>query len=79
MPRTGALDSLELARRLLERGASPNVRIKWREILFDRDLAATRLPPNIPVGRNFLTFIGATPFYVASKHGDVAFMRSPAS
>jgi ankyrin repeat protein len=75
LPRVGALDSLELARRLLERGANPDVRIKWREIVFDRDLAATKLPPNIPVGRNFLTFIGATPFYVASKHGDVAFMR----
>ena len=33
------------------------------------------LPPNIPVGRNFLSFIGATPFYLAAKHGDVAMMR----
>ena len=75
LPKTGALDSLDLVRKLLERGANPDARIKWREIVFDRDLAATKLPPNIPVGRNFLTFIGATPFYVASKHGDVALMR----
>jgi ankyrin repeat protein len=75
LPQTGALDSIDLARKLLERGADPNARIRWREIVFDRDLAATKLPPNIPVGRNFLTFIGATPFYVASKHGDVALMR----
>jgi ankyrin repeat protein len=72
---TGSLNSLDLARALLARDANPNARIAWKEIVFDRDLAATRLPPNIPVGRNFLSFVGATPFYVAAKHGDVAFMR----
>jgi ankyrin repeat protein len=72
---TGTMDSLELAAKLLARGANPNARITWKEIVFDRDLAATRLPPNIPVGRNFLSFVGATPFYVAAKHGDVALMR----
>ena len=68
---TGNLDTLDLARSLLAHGANPNARIAWKEIAFDRDLAATKLPPNIPVGRNFLSFIGATPFYVAAKHGDV--------
>ncbi len=72
---SGRVDTLELATALLARGADPNRRIAWREIPFDRDLAATRLPPNIPIGRNFLSFIGATPFYLAAKHGDVAFMR----
>lgn len=72
---TGSVDTLELAKNLLAHGANPNARIAWREIVFDRDLAATRLPPNIPVGRNFLSFIGGTPFYVAAKHGDVALMR----
>jgi ankyrin repeat protein len=72
---TGQTDTLGIARMLLARGANPNVRIAWKEIVFDRDLAATKLPPNIPVGRNFLTFIGATPFYVAAKHADTALMR----
>jgi hypothetical protein len=72
---TGTMDTLALARSLLAHGANPNSRIAWREIAFDRDLAATKLPPNIPVGRNFLSFVGATPFYVAAKHGDVAFMK----
>jgi len=72
---TGSTETLEIARMLLVRGANPNVRIAWKEIVFDRDLAATRLPPNIPVGRNFLTFIGATPFYLAAKHSDTALMR----
>jgi hypothetical protein len=35
----------------------------------------TKAPPNISVGRNFLSFVGATPFYVAAKHSDVALMR----
>jgi len=72
---SGTMDSLDLVKKLLEKGADPNPRITWKEIVFDRDLAATKLPPNIRVGRNFLTFIGATPFYVAAKHGDVAMMR----
>jgi ankyrin repeat protein len=72
---TGTTDTLALARMLLARGANPNARIAWKEIIFDRDLAATKLPPNIPVGRNFLSFVGATPFYVAAKHADTALMR----
>ena len=72
---SGTLDTLDLARSLLVHGANPDVRIAWKEIAFDRDLAATKLPPNIPVGRNFLSFVGATPFYLAAKHGDVALMR----
>jgi len=71
----GSVDSLGLVDKLLERGANPNARIAWKEILFDRDNAVTRTPPNIPVGRNFLSFIGATPLYVAAKHGDVEMMR----
>jgi ankyrin repeat protein len=72
---TGNLDSLELARRLLEKGASPNVRISWKEIRFDRDAGVVKPPPNISVGRNYMSFIGATPFYLAAKGADVALMR----
>jgi uncharacterized protein len=72
---SGQLDSLDLVHKLLEKGANPNTRIAWKEVIFDRDNAVTRLPPNIPVGRNFLSFIGATPLYVAAKHGDVEMMR----
>ena len=73
---SGNLDSLELFKKLLAHGADPNRRITWKEIIFDVDRAAVKLPPNIRVGRNFLTFIGATPFYVAAKHGDVDVMRA---
>ena len=72
---TGDLDSLDLARALLEAGAEPNVRIDWREIPFEVDLGIVRPPPGISVGRNFLSFVGATPFYLAAKHADVELMR----
>ena len=32
-------------------------------------------PPNISVGRNFISFVGATPFYLAAKHADVEYMQ----
>ena len=72
---TGDLDSLELARMLLEQGAAANPQIDWEEIPFQVDLGITRPPPGISVGRNFLSFVGATPFYLAAKHADVEYMR----
>src|SRR5262249_2072970 len=72
---TGSLDSLELARRLLQKGADPNVRISWKEIRFDRDAGVVKPPPNISIGRNYMSFVGATPFYLAAKGADVPLMR----
>ena len=72
---TGALDSLDLARRLLARGADPGARIAWREIPFEVDLGIVKPPPNVSVGRNFISFVGATPFYLAAKHADLELMR----
>ena len=72
---TGNMDSLELARRLLALGANPNARIFWQEIPFEVDLGIVKPPPNISVGRNYISFIGATPFYLAAKHADLDLMR----
>ena len=72
---SGTLDSLALARELLARGADPNARIDWREIPFEVDLGIVKPPPNISVGRNFISFVGATPFYLAAKHADLDLMR----
>ena len=72
---TGVVDSLDLARALLEAGTNPNGRIEWKEIPFEIDLGIVRPPPGISVGRNFLSFVGATPFYLAAKHADVGLMR----
>ncbi len=68
-------DSLDLASALLKRGANPNARVTWKEIPFDRDDGEAKSPPNISVGRDFLTMVGATPFFLAAKNGDVALMR----
>ena len=68
-------DSLAVARSLLGHGAQPNARIVWKEGPFDRDYGMVKAPPNIAIGRNYMSLIGATPFYVAAKGGDVALMR----
>jgi len=72
---TGTLDSLDLAAAVLDAGANPNVRLDWREIPFEVDLGIVRPPSGISVGRAFLSFVGATPFYLAAKHADVELMR----
>jgi uncharacterized protein len=72
---TGKVTALELAQALLKRGANPNVRISWRENRFDKEGGTVKNPPNIDVGRHLLSYVGATPFYVAAQTGDVAYMR----
>jgi ankyrin repeat protein len=69
--------SLDLARKLLAHGANPNVRVAWKETKrggFDLGMVVNN-PPNIAVGRNYITLVGATPFYLAAKHSDVELMR----
>ena len=72
---TGTLDSLDLARALLKRGANPNARIAWKEVPFDRDRGTVKSPPSISIGRNWLSFVGATPFFLAAKGADLPLMR----
>lgn len=74
-PVSGNVTSLQLAKKLLEKGANPNTRIDWKEPAFGKEGGTARNPPNIQLGRHFLSYIGATPFYVAAKNGDVAYMR----
>jgi len=68
-------DSTELAKALLEHGANPNARIAWKEITFDKVGGQVRLPATIRMGRAWLSFIGATPFWLAAKGSDVMLMR----
>jgi ankyrin repeat protein len=74
-PPTGNLSAIQLASRLLERGANPNVRIQWEERPFAKEGGTMRNPPLIQLGRHYLTYNGATPFYIAAHNGDVEFMR----
>jgi uncharacterized protein len=72
---TGEVTAVELAKKLLDKGANPNVRIDWKEPTFGKEGGVARNPPNIRLGRHLLSYVGATPFYVAAKNGDVALMR----
>ena len=71
----GNPDSYELGKALLEHGAKPNTRIAWKEISFDHVGGQVRLPPTVRMGRSWLSYIGATPFWLAAKSSDVPLMR----
>jgi ankyrin repeat protein len=71
----GKVTSLELAQKLLDHGADPNVRVDWQEMRFDTVGGITRNPPGLVLGRHLLTYNGATAFYVAAKNGDAELMR----
>jgi len=72
---SGRMTALELAKKLLEHGANPNVRVSWKENKFGKEGGTARNPPNIQLGRHLLSYIGATPFYVAAKNGDAPYMK----
>jgi len=64
---TGAIDSIELAELLLERGADINDRIDWAN--------RARFPPHMALGMfPGVSFAGATPFFIAAKQCDVDLM-----
>lgn len=72
---TGNLTALELTKILLKHGANPNVRIDWKEKRFDKEGGTVANPPLIQLGRHFISFVGATPFYIAAQNGDAPMMR----
>jgi ankyrin repeat protein len=72
---SGRTTALELAKKLLDHGANPNVRVGWKENTFGKEGGTARNPPNIQLGRHLLSYVGATPFYVAAKNGDVPYMK----
>ncbi|MDQ6698951.1 MAG: hypothetical protein M3Z36_02045, partial [Acidobacteriota bacterium] len=72
---TGNMTALELAKALLQHGANPNVRIAWQEKKFDKEGGTVKNPPLIQLGRHFISFVGATPFYIAAQNGDAPMMR----
>ena len=71
----GKVTALQLAKKLLEKGANPNTRVAWAEQRFGKEGGTARNPPNIRLGRHLLSYVGATPFYVAAKNGDAPLMR----
>jgi ankyrin repeat protein len=74
-PQVGNMTALELAKALLNHGANPNARYMVQERTFGQEGGATKNPPLIHLGRHYLTFSGATPFYLAARNGDAPYMR----
>ncbi len=71
---SGRLSHLDIARLLLAKGADPNVALTWGERRFSTGGVA-RNPPNLAIGRHYLSYEGATPFYLAARNGDAPMMR----
>lgn len=71
----GSVTALQLAEKLLQKGANPNARVTWKEMPMTKGLGTTRNPPDINLGRHHLSLVGATPFYCAARNGDAEFMR----
>jgi uncharacterized protein len=69
------MTALDLAKKLLDKGADPNARIAWKEMPMTKGLGTTRNPPNINLGRHYLSFVGSTPFYNAARNGDAPMMK----
>ena len=67
--------TLDVARSLLAHGANPNAQVQWKEIKYDRNNGVVKGPPNISVGRAFMTYVGATPLYLAARAADHELMR----
>jgi len=72
---SGRMTALQLAKKLLDHGANPNARVNWKENTFGKEGGTARNPPNIQLGRHLLSYVGATPFYVAAKNGDAPYMK----
>jgi ankyrin repeat protein len=70
----GKLSHLDMAKKLLAKGADPNATITWGDRRFNTGGLA-RNPPNLNIGRHYLTYQGATPFYLAARNGDEPMMR----
>lgn len=71
----GQVTALQLAEALLQHGADPNARIVWKEMRMTKGLGTTKNPPNINLGRHYLSFVGSTAFYNAARNGDAPMMR----
>jgi uncharacterized protein len=72
---SGNVTGLDLAKKLLEKGANPNTRLEWKEQRFTKGLGTTKAPPSIPLGRHYLSFNGSTAFFNAARNGDAPLMK----
>jgi uncharacterized protein len=72
---SGKLTHIDLLKKLLEKGADPNAKVTFTEGRFVPGGGLSRNPPLLAIGRHYLSYTGATPFYLAARNGDAPMMR----
>jgi len=72
---SGALSHIDMVEKLLAEGADPDAGIPWPQGRFNT-AGVARNPPNLDIGRHYLAYDGATPFYLAARNGDAPMMRA---
>lgn len=72
---SGRMKHLDIAKKLIENGADPNALVTLKEGRFAPGGGLSRNPPLLQIGRHYLSYEGATPFYLAARNGDIAMMR----
>src|SRR5678809_1326854 len=58
---SGRIAHLEIAKKLLEKGADPNGLVEMKEGRFAPGGGLARQPPSVQIGRHYLAYTGATP------------------
>jgi cytohesin len=71
---SGRLSHLDMVEKLLASGADPDAEVPWRQGRFNTGGVA-RNPRDLAIGRHYLAYDGATPFYLAARNGDAPMMR----
>jgi len=72
---SGRMSHVDMLNKLLAKGADPDVTVVSEEGRFTPGGGLSRNPPDLAIGRHYLTYMGATPFYLAARNGDAEMMR----
>ncbi len=72
---SGKMNHIDMAKKLIEKGADPNAEVTIKEGRFAPGGGLSRNPPLLQIGRHYLSYEGASPFYLAARNGDIAMMR----
>ncbi len=72
---SGRLSHVDILKKLLAKGADPNAKVAFTESTFVPVGGLSKNPPLMQIGRHYLAYVGATPFYLAARNGDVEMMK----
>jgi ankyrin repeat protein len=72
---SGNLSHIDIAKKLLNKGADPDALVTLKEGRFAPGGGLSRNPPLLQIGRHYLSYEGASAFYLAARNGDIEMMR----